>query len=73
MFQCPCPGMFQLQNQGMTLGCSVGLPIVPPPAVVPSPFELALAPGAPFKFALCMLLFWPVSYIFPLVAPRHPM
>ena len=32
------------QDQGMTSGLSMGLLVVLPPAVVPSPFELALAP-----------------------------
>jgi len=57
----------------MMLGCSVGLPVVLPPAVVPPPFELALVPGAPFEFMLRMLLSLPVSYISPLVALLHLM
>ena len=46
------------------LGCSVGLPVVLPPAVIPPPFELALVPraGSPFEFVLCILLSLPVSY-----------
>ena len=39
----------------------MGLLVALLPAVVLSPFELALAPGAPFEFALRMLLFLPAS------------
>ena len=61
--QCPCLGIDPLQNQGMTLGCLVGLPVVLSPTVVPSPFERALVPGAPFEFVLRMMLSQSVSYI----------
>ena len=50
----PCRDRDLFQDRGMTLGLSMGLLVVLLPAVVPSPFELAFAPRAPFEFVLCM-------------------
>ncbi len=65
MYQGQDWGIHSLQYQGVMLGCAVSLLFGPLPAVVSPLFELALARGAPFEFALCMSLSWLVFCRYP--------